>query len=229
MRSPSDPEDIRNLPLSHRFRTRAPKTGSNAILIAFGSIVAFLQIAGCSPYEPTEAEKWLKAVEAKPPDTGPGWQDAYVRFRDNAGDLEAAATIRAYVERNPQSDSGLMALGLVERDLGRFEEADACYRRVIEINPTRAGAFWNLGRIAQGKGDLDSAAQFFESARKCDSLAWQPIYALSQLRRQQGKADEARALWDEAKARGAGKSSERGGMGGYETDIGIVYLNMEWD
>ncbi len=186
-------------------------------------------LAGCAGHEPTETEKWLKAIEANPPETGPGWEDAYVRFRDNAGDQEAASAIRVYVERNPMSDSALMALGLVERDQGRFDEAEACYRRVIEINPKRSGAFWNLGRIAQGKGDLDAAAKFFESSRQCDPLAWQPIYALSQLRRQQGKEDESKALWAEAKSLGAGKSSERGGMGGFETDIGIVYLNMEWD
>ena len=229
MRTPSALTDHVLRFVSGSFRGQSHRTGSNSIVLAIVSAASLFHIAGCSPYEPTEAEKWLKAVEAKPPDTGPGWQDAYVRFRDNAGDQEAAATIRAYVERNPQSDSGLMALGLVERDLGRFDEADACYRRVVEINPMRAGAFWNLGRIAQGKGDLDAAAQFFESARKSDPLAWQPIYALSQLRRQQGKEDEAKTLWAEAKSRGAGKSSERGGMGGYETDIGIVYLNMEWD
>jgi tetratricopeptide (TPR) repeat protein len=179
--------------------------------------------------EPSEASRWEAMLAAPVDTTRDDWQAAYIRFRDNHRDAEAADAVRACARGNPDNPNALMAAALVERDTERLDEAEAIFSNLIERNPQSSGALWNLGRLALRKGDIDGAASYFERSREAAPSAWQPIYALSQVRRQQGRVPEAQKLWTEAKKLGAGKISERSGMGSLRLDVGLLMSEMEWD
>lgn len=188
-------------------------------------------LAGCGmDDEQSEASKWEAKLEQPHSQTATlDWTSSYVRFRDHPDDATAADSLRAASHENPDDTNLMMALAIAERDSGHLEASQKAFEHVIEKNPNRAGALWNLGRFAQANGNLELAEKYFERAGKSEPQAWQPIYAMSHLKRMQGQVEQANALWKEAKRKGAGKTSTRGGMDGHKTDVGIVLLNMDWD
>jgi predicted TPR repeat methyltransferase len=59
-------------------------------------------------------------------------------------------------------------LGVLLKDLGRFEEAASAYRKALELDPHYAPAHHNLGEILQRRGDLEGARRCFTSALQFD-------------------------------------------------------------
>lgn len=202
------------------------RTLHRAIVVIVGLFV------GCgAPEPPSEASKWLDKLQEPPPDAAEdnSWTLTYARFRTDPSDSRAADAIRGLAGKRIDDINLQMAVAIVERDTGRLEEAEKAFANVIAKNPNRAGALWNLGRFVQSRGDLRSAEDYFERSRKSDPEAWQPVYALSQLRSQQGRQEDAKALWQEAKSLGAGQTGKYGGMGDTGVDIAVVLSNLDWD
>lgn len=163
----------------------------------------------------------------------PAWWPEFATWVDSPADQELADRLRQRLrdERHksgPGALDAVYALAIVERDSGGKLQAAGLFREVLEKRSGRAaGAAWNLGRLALlDADDPAEAGSYFEQACALDADAWQPIYALSQLRRRQGRHDEANQLWEKARTRGAGRMDARGGMGAMKMQLTLD--DLEW-
>ena len=148
----------------------------------------------------------------------PTWWQAFASFLDNPTEIQIADRLRGELQiAAEQSDAvqARFALALLERESGRWEKAKALFQTIgLENNGLySAGALWNLGRISVQEGNWDQAEVQFEKSRSIAPNAWQPVYALSQLRRRQGRVSESLEILKQAQDLGAGQTDPRGAMG----------------
>lgn len=162
----------------------------------------------------------------------PLWWPEFAGFIDRPADKALAARLRELLggaagKTGPDSRDALFAWAIVERESGQWLQAEQLFGQVLAKKAEyQAGAAWNLGRIALIQDNLSTAERFFEQASQYDENAWQPVYALSQLKRRQGQMKDANRLWEKARNLGAGQLDPRGGMGGNKTEI--VPGNLQW-
>ena len=157
------------------------------------------------------------------------WKEVYIKYRDNPSDLGSAERIREIAQMMPTNDDAQMALAVVERNLGNWEEAEAAFNRIVERNPLYGGALWNLGRLAIHRGENGLAADYFAKSINASPHAWQPVYAMAQLRQQEGDTVAAKAMFAEAKILGAGKTDRFGGMDAMKPSPEMAKELLEWD
>jgi hypothetical protein len=73
------------------------------------------------------------------------------------------------------------------------------------------------------------AADYFAKSIKASPLAWQPVYAMAQLRQRQGDLAAAKELFAQAKMLGAGKTDRFGGMDAMKPGPEMAKELLEWD
>ncbi len=90
-------------------------------------------------------------------------QDAY--RAQQAGQLGPAEAIyRRLLEGEPRNAAAYHGLGLVLRDLGRYDAAVAALQRAVELNPSGPNAWYNLGRLYMTREAAVKACACFERA-----------------------------------------------------------------
>lgn len=157
------------------------------------------------------------------------WQDFYLKIRENPADTLAEQQFRAQVALLPDDDNARYALAIIERETGNLEQAEVIFKSILAKNKRQAGAFWNLGRLAIQRGDLTQATHCFENAISTSTSAWQPVYALAQVKQMQGLTDEAKRLFEKASSLGSGQADAHGGMGGMKPSKTERIAGLEWD
>jgi protein O-GlcNAc transferase len=105
--------------------------------------------------------------------------------------LEAEATYRQVLQRNPNDINARNNLGVVLKGLGRIDEAIVCYRETIRIQPDCAEAFYNLANVQRGVGRLDEAAESYQRVLKLKGDYADAWNNLGLVRAEQGRLDEA--------------------------------------
>ena len=187
-------------------------------------------VASCGPAESDHDVPDQKSPESfVKSDINNLWKEAYIKYREYPSDLGSAERVREIAQMMPTNDDAQMALAVVERNLGNWEEAEAGFNRIVERNPLYAGALWNLGRLAIRRGETDLAADYFAKSIKASPHAWQPVYAMAQLRQQEGDPVAAKAMFAQAKMLGAGKTDRFGGMDAMKPSPEMAKELLEWD
>ena len=202
----------------YKFRHRLiPMAAWLITAVAFAVFIVLIQ-SESTPPAPKESES-----------LDLNWRDAYDLFRDNPTNDLAATQLRALAAQQPDDENAQFAYGIVERDTGHWSQAETIFKSIIHFNPNRAGALWNLGRLATRRGEFNQAVAYYEKSMQASPHAWQPVYALAQVKQIQGNADEARVLFQKAKSLGAGEPDRMGGMGGTKPTRSMRIQMMEWD
>lgn len=112
---------------------------------------------------------------------------------------DAAATYRTVLETSPNSFVALNNLAIILSDESP-DEALKLAQRAADLAPTIAAVRDTLGWAQLKAGQLDAAAATFEALHAADPKAALAAYRLGVVRLEQGKADEGRALLQEALA-----------------------------
>jgi lipopolysaccharide biosynthesis regulator YciM len=110
--------------------------------------------------------------------------------------------IRAFEESlrtEPSLAPGHLHYGDLLESEGRIEEAEAQWSRLLKSNPQLAHlAFERLERVRDELGHAEKMEKLYQDVIREDERDWRARLALSRLRRNQGKIDEAFALMLEA-------------------------------
>jgi len=187
-------------------------------------------VASCGPAESDHEVPGQKSPERfVKSDINNLWKKAYIKYREYPSDLGFAERVREIARMIPTNDDAQMAMAVVERNLGNWEEAEAVFNRIVERNPLYAGALWNLGRLAIRRGETCVAADYFAKSIKASPHAWQPVYAMAQLRQQESDPVAAKAMFAQARLLGAGKTDRFGGMDAMKPGPEMAKELLEWD
>jgi tetratricopeptide (TPR) repeat protein len=105
---------------------------------------------------------------------------------------QAAVTLRAALELRPHDLPTLLKLG---DDLyldGKAAESEQIYADAVRRYPAAAEAYYGLGRISAGRDETAAAARYFREACELFPRYGAAHYALAQLDRRLGRAEDAR-------------------------------------
>ncbi len=121
------------------------------------------------------------------------------------GDPNGAESIlRQIIQEFPRAIPARMTLGLVLRELGRFDEAAEVCREVIELDPSNAVAFFDLSQGKKMKEDDRPVLRQMKRLLQSEGLGLQDRinlhYALGKSLDDLGEYGEAMSEFDEANA-----------------------------
>jgi tetratricopeptide (TPR) repeat protein len=113
-----------------------------------------------------------------------------------------SALLRQLLEAEPDNVVALQMLGIVDELLNRADEALPRYRRALEFQPGNYRIRIQLAKALWGKGQIDEASRQFEQVLSTHRER-AVLLGLARCRLQQGRAEEAGTLLDEALAQDA--------------------------
>lgn len=87
------------------------------------------------------------------------------------------------------------SMGLIQKDLGKYESALAKFNRVVNLNPNHAEGFYHLAECCVQLDLLDQAEPFYANACKLDSALVEPILKLGELYEKLGKDEDAKIMY----------------------------------
>ncbi|MCK4458814.1 MAG: tetratricopeptide repeat protein [Methanosarcinales archaeon] len=126
----------------------------------------------------------------------------YKRFGDfylfKWGYGEAIGYYKESVKINPDNAEAHNNLGVLLKDLGRYDEAEKEYREAIRANPDRAAAHYNLGSLLYNLGQYDEAEKECREAIGIHPVDAASHYNLGVLLKDLGRYDEAEKEYREA-------------------------------
>lgn len=111
---------------------------------------------------------------------------------------QLAAQVEQHLEKNPQDGRGWEVLAPVYMQLGRFDDAARAWRNAVAYNGSTAQREANLGEAltAAANGVVTAEAKgAFERALALDANDARPRYFLGLAAEQDGRRDEAAAIW----------------------------------
>ena len=112
---------------------------------------------------------------------------------------EAIAACRQALALQPQSAEAHCNLGMALQDLGRFDAAEQSLRRALQLDPHLAEAHLNLGRIERLQGHTAGAQASCAEAQRLAPTLVGAILLQADLLVDEGKFDEARAVYERAR------------------------------
>ena len=115
------------------------------------------------------------------------------------GNVEEAIKVFLHcLELNPNYNAAHYRLGICYFHVGRLDEALEHFEKCGSLTPEYLMSSFHIGVIHQGRGDLDAAAREFE--RDLDGLVGNAarLCHLAQIRREQGRIEEAEELFKQA-------------------------------
>lgn len=118
----------------------------------------------------------------------------------NASIAELIARAETHLASNPGDLKGWETLGPVYMRLGRFQDAVRAYRQIIALGGANANTYSVLGEalvgLAEGIVTAEALASF-EKTLSMDPKEPRAQFFVGLARAQEGKMDEARALWSQ--------------------------------
>ena len=118
---------------------------------------------------------------------------------DDAG---AQAWYAKAVAADPSLPLAHRRLGDLHYEAGRYADALAYYEKTLEVSPSDFRAAIQAGNCAKRTGDAGRAEAYYRRAGQLRKDSWIPPYNLACLWAGPGRADEALASLEEARARG---------------------------
>ncbi|MFA6599169.1 MAG: tetratricopeptide repeat protein [Ignavibacteriaceae bacterium] len=82
-------------------------------------------------------------------------------------------------------------LGIVQKELGKFDEAEQSYLKAIQLNPGFDEAYYNLGILLYNKKQLTRSIHYFNKAIDLNSNLYLAYYNMGNIYRELEKYDEA--------------------------------------
>lgn len=113
---------------------------------------------------------------------------------------ELIARAEGYLAEHPDDARGWEVLAPIYARLGRFADAAEAYRKTIALAGSTAGREAALGEVLVGMGGgivTAEAEAAFDRALALDEQDARARFYLAMARAQEGKAEEARAAWQE--------------------------------
>jgi tetratricopeptide (TPR) repeat protein len=112
---------------------------------------------------------------------------------ERRGDLAAARRhYRDAVAANPRDRAATLRGAEIDLAVGRPAEAERSFGRLADAPGFEAAARFGLGRVLERRGDLAGAIAHFRRALELQPGASRARYALAQVYRRSGRAEEAR-------------------------------------
>lgn len=99
---------------------------------------------------------------------------------------------------NPKDSDVLMAIGLVEKRMGKYAEAELRFSQEVQLAPT-SSAFNNLGNVFLVTNRLDQAMEAYQQAARLDPSRAETYYNLGQAYLLKLRMKEAEAQFQRAK------------------------------
>ncbi len=87
------------------------------------------------------------------------------------------------------------SMGLIQKDLKKYESALAKFNRVVHLNPEYAEGFYHLADCCVHLELFDQAEPFFAKACKLDPQFTEPMLKLGELYQKMGKEEDAKVMY----------------------------------
>jgi len=114
--------------------------------------------------------------------------------------------------KNPRDSDALMALGLVEKRMGKYAEAEQRFSQGVHLTPAPSAFYNNLGNVFLVTNRLDQAMDAYQEAARLDSSRAEAYYNLGQAHLLKLGMKEGEAEFQRAKALDPAKISYHTGI-----------------
>ncbi|HVZ16127.1 MAG TPA: tetratricopeptide repeat protein [Terriglobales bacterium] len=111
---------------------------------------------------------------------------------------EAEPALRAALKQHPDDKRLLLAMGIVDYNLGHIDEADKELRASLGQKAGDAEAHYMLGLVAKQRGDIPQAAEEMEASLSVDPKKPEALSSLGQLYLQLNEVEKARSVLERA-------------------------------
>jgi len=119
-----------------------------------------------------EAELLARRLVTSYPEHAFGWKSLGALLGHSGRSADGLASMQKAISLSPVDSEAHYDLGVIFRNLDRYDEAELSFRRAIELEPRQAKAHNNLGLVLNKKGRLREAE---DSLRRAIQI--QPNYA----------------------------------------------------
>jgi cytochrome c-type biogenesis protein CcmH len=117
---------------------------------------------------------------------------------ENQDMVAMVRSVERHLETNPDDAKGWSVLAPIYTRMGRFLDAANAYRQIVRIEGASPGLLTDLGEnlVMAREGMVEAeAVKLFETAVKADPGQMKARFFLAMAKKQEGKAQEAIALW----------------------------------
>jgi tetratricopeptide (TPR) repeat protein len=147
-----------------------------------------------------KAQKDVETALAKAPSSREARIELASLYGQRGWTIDRCAELDAIVTAAPDDVRAISDLGRCKLDMAFVDEGERALRRAHALAPGDTGVLYRLFDVAERRADLATADQWIKALREARPTALDLLMDEADLRRREGKSDEAARLLNEAVA-----------------------------